>query len=255
MDVSPQRIHGDRGVYNPTKLTVLNLYSYCTIIIMHASLLLLALNVLPALACLPGGAEKPIRRNVPRGLSTPKDGMRLIKTTPEDPGSWYTEDEKFEHFVSQHLHFVDATETADLESLGFQSFAALADLPTSLSKQAVVTPLLSQVTTSNIAGWLTPFTTYNNRYYKSTTGAQASTWLFNTVKTVVAGTNISVTQYTHSAFTQKSIIARIPGTSADKIVIGAHLDSVGSTATGRSPGADDNASGSVLAPFLSPFLR
>lgn len=56
---------------------------------------------------------------------------------------------------------------------------------------------------------------FYNRYYRSTYGTQAATWLFNQVKTVAAANSaITVTQFTHS-FSQPSIIVKIPGTSSD----------------------------------------
>ncbi|KAJ2990374.1 hypothetical protein NUW58_g2980 [Xylaria curta] len=45
---------------------------------------------------------------------------------------------------------------------------------------------------------------------------------------------------------QPSVIATIPGASAEVVIVSAHYDSVGSTTSGRAPGADDNASGVVV---------
>lgn len=55
---------------------------------------------------------------------------------------------------------------------------------------------------------------------------------------------ITVSQFTHS-YSQPSIIARIPGASSSLVVVGAHFDSTGGSATARGPGADDNGSGVV----------
>ena len=62
--------------------------------------------------------------------------------------------------------------------------------------------------------------------------------------TVASNPAIVVTQFTHS-FTQPSIIARIPGTSSNLIIVGGHFDSTGGSSTARGPGADDNGSGVV----------
>lgn len=54
-----------------------------------------------------------------------------------------------------------------------------------------------------------------------------------------AGANpaISVTRFSHS-FNQPSVIAKIPGSSSDALVIvGAHLDSTGGSSSARGPGA------------------
>lgn len=52
---------------------------------------------------------------------------------------------------------------------------------------------------------------------------------------------------THSGFSQKSVIAKIAGSnpSAPVVIFGAHLDSTAGSTTARSPGADDNGSGST----------
>jgi bacterial leucyl aminopeptidase len=64
--------------------------------------------------------------------------------------------------------------------------------------------------------------------------------------TSVASANplITVTKFTHS-FNQPSIIAKIPGTTSDLVIVGAHYDSTGGSSTARGPGADDDGSGVV----------
>ena len=76
--------------------------------------------------------------------------------------------------------------------------------------------------------------------------------MYSTVVDVAsANSAITVKQFTHS-YNQPSVIASIPGTSTEVVVISAHYDSIGSTTSGRAPGADDNASVSLsLSP--SPF--
>lgn len=97
--------------------------------------------------------------------------------------------------------------------------------------------------TTNLLPFLLP--SFYNRYYRSSYGTQASTWLFNQVKSTVASNPvITVSQFTHS-FSQPSIIARIPGTSSNLIIVGGHFDSTGGSSTARGPGADDNGSGVV----------
>lgn len=50
----------------------------------------------------------PSRRDVVRAR---EEGLRLVKTSDEDPGGWVTEDEKFEQFTSKKIGFVDITDT------------------------------------------------------------------------------------------------------------------------------------------------
>ncbi|KAL8744137.1 MAG: hypothetical protein Q9184_008031, partial [Pyrenodesmia sp. 2 TL-2023] len=83
---------------------------------------------------------------------------------------------------------------------------------------------------------------FYNRYYRSSYGTQSSTWLFDQVKSIAASNAaIRVSQFTHS-YAQPSIIARIPGTSPNLVVVGAHFDSTGGSSTARGPGAVDNGS-------------
>lgn len=108
--------------------------------------------------------------------------------------------------------------------------------PTKPSHQSEVKPLIEKATIENLKTWLTKLSSFHNRYYRSNYGTQSSQWLFETVKGVVDGKG-NVTTFKHS-FNQPSVIATIPGSSSGTIVIGAHQDSVGTSASGRAPGAD-----------------
>ncbi|KAM7190220.1 putative peptidase family M28 [Naviculisporaceae sp. PSN 640] len=182
-------------------------------------------------------------------------GLRLIKTSPEDPGKWVTDAEKMTMSVKGQ-HFIDITDITDPEVLAILSTpddveaekvaVRAITYPSSPSKQSTANPLISQVSTTNPQSWLQTLTSYNNRHYKSTTGTQSATWLFNTVKSVAAANSaITVRQFTHSAFNQPSIIATIPGTSSNLVIVGAHFDSTAGSTSARAPGADDNGSGTV----------
>jgi bacterial leucyl aminopeptidase len=99
--------------------------------------------------------------------------------------------------------------------------------------------------TSNLA----TLTAYNTRYYTTTTGAQAATWIQSTMKTLAGSrTDINVTAFKHS-WTQTSTIVKIAGTTATTpvTIIGAHMDSINlnSPSSGRAPGADDDGTGVV----------
>jgi len=99
--------------------------------------------------------------------------------------------------------------------------------------------------------WLNALANFYNRYYKGSYAASSATWMYDTVTSVAAAnTAITVKQFTHS-YSQPSVLAAIPGTSGKVVVVSAHYDSIGSTATGKAPGADDNASVSCLFCVLS----
>ncbi|KAI4249883.1 MAG: hypothetical protein L6R42_008876, partial [Xanthoria sp. 1 TBL-2021] len=105
-----------------------------------------------------------------------------------------------------------------------------------------VSPLKSSLLSVSI----NPTPSFYNRYYKSTYGTQSGTYLFNTVKSISApNPRITVSQFSHS-YAQPSIIARIPGTSPNLIIVSGHFDSTGGSSTARGPGAVDNASGCVV---------
>lgn len=113
---------------------------------------------------------------------------------------------------------------------------------------AEVTPLLAQMQSSRILSTIQSLSDFQNRYYTSSSGVSASTWLFNTWKQLAAGrSDVKVTQVRHTGWPQKSVSLVIQGsTNANEtVVLGGHLDSIasGSTDTMRAPGADDDASG------------
>jgi leucyl aminopeptidase len=98
---------------------------------------------------------------------------------------------------------------------------------------------------------IAPFTLFQNRFYNSTHGAESSKWLQDTVQGLITDSGApgaSVKAFAHK-FPQNSVIATIPGLSNATVVLGAHQDSVNWVGrdqnNNRSPGADDNASGSI----------
>ncbi|KAK3946897.1 hypothetical protein QBC32DRAFT_319473 [Pseudoneurospora amorphoporcata] len=194
---------------------------------------------------------------VPPAGAAKAAGLRLIKTSPGDKGTWVTEEQKITQYRNKRIGFVDITDITDASVLTALSnpdgapaksdFSAQAvTYPTAVSHQTQVNSLLSQVSTTNPQSWLLTLTNFYNRYYKSTYGTQAGTWLYDTIVSVAsANSAITVTKFTHS-WSQPSIIAKIPGTSSNLVIVSAHYDSTGGSSTARGPGADDNGSGVVV---------
>lgn len=118
-----------------------------------------------------------------------------------------------------------------------------------IDQQSVVNPLLGQMQASNIGQTIVDLSNFTNRYYQTSGGVAASDWLKQRWTTLANGrSDITVEQFTHAGWKQKSVIATIKGSdnSAEVIVIGGHLDSINqsnTSETGRAPGADDDASG------------
>jgi len=118
-----------------------------------------------------------------------------------------------------------------------------------IDNQTTVNAILPTMQASNIAQTIIDMSNFANRYYRTTNGANASNWLAQKWTSMAAGrSDISVAQFTHSGYNQKSVIMTINGTDngSEVIVMGGHLDSInmsGNGETSRSPGADDDASG------------
>ena len=118
--------------------------------------------------------------------------------------------------------------------------------------------------------YLTKLTSFNNRYYKSSTGKDASQYIFDTLSGVSSRvfsfcrpfsdlrsiripqfaqnrSDITISKFNHT-WTQFSVIARFEGESSGPVtIIGAHEDSINlsNPTNGRAPGADDDGSGTV----------
>lgn len=198
--------------------------------------------------------------------------LRLIKTSELDPGVWVTEEEKIVNYVSKKIGFIDITDITNattLERLStpqseLQSRAlAAVTYPSTLTHQTQANGFIASLSQTKPKAWLTTLTKYAmlpfgsskelrtnffsfyNRYYRSTYGTQAGTWLLTELKSIAsANPAITVTTFTHS-YSQPSIIVKIPGTSSNLIIVGAHYDSTGGSSTAKGPGADDNGSGVV----------
>ncbi|MGZ8294408.1 MAG: M20/M25/M40 family metallo-hydrolase [Telluria sp.] len=127
-----------------------------------------------------------------------------------------------------------------------------------ITNQATVGPLLEQMQEKNIADTIAGLTGFANRYYTSAPGIESSNWLKRKwIELAANRDNISIEQYAHVRYDQRSVIATIAGTdkAAEVVVMGAHLDTInllGTKDTTKAPGADDDASGVA---GLSEVLR
>lgn len=118
-----------------------------------------------------------------------------------------------------------------------------------ISNQSIVVPLLQQMQDGSIRETISGLTGFANRYYTSAPGIAASHWLKDKWTALANGrVHISVAQFAHIGYGQRSVIATIEGTdkAGEIIVLGAHLDSINLLGTRdgtKAPGADDDASG------------
>ncbi|KAI1417876.1 Zn-dependent exopeptidase [Hypoxylon sp. FL1857] len=160
-----------------------------------------------------------------------------------------TEEEKWA-LKNEGKSFIDITNHPNLASSSVKSASNVAAVayPSAMTQEDTVNGLIAKLNKTYVQEELTTFSEFFNRYYQSTYGKQASDWLLSEVQGVISESgaeNASAKPFTHS-WTQNSIIATIPGQSTDKIIVGAHLDSInGRNRSGRAPGADDDGSGSI----------
>jgi leucyl aminopeptidase len=114
-----------------------------------------------------------------------------------------------------------------------------------LDRAAVVKTVLPVLDRDRIRTTIGELSAMKNRYYRSETGAAASTWLRDRWRSFTKRRDVTIELF-DQGYPQKSVIMTIPGTTrADEvIVIGGHLDSISlGGKAGRAPGADDDASG------------
>ncbi|GAA5983252.1 hypothetical protein JCM10908_000213 [Rhodotorula pacifica] len=128
-------------------------------------------------------------------------------------------------------------------------------------------PLFKRLDQSNMRKFLSSFTAFRTRYYRSDTGAQSQKFLLGQVEQIAASNKdlkIDVREFKHS-WGQNSIIARFEPASEGGleelksnstggiVIIGAHQDSTNLLPFLGAPGADDDASGttSILSAFKS----
>lgn len=128
--------------------------------------------------------------------------------------------------------------------------AAIASRPVyKIDDQNTVTPMLNQMQDSNIGSTIVHLSSYTNRYYTSSHGQQASDWIASHWRQLAGSrSDVTVEQFAHSGWPQKSIILTIKGTDNPNeiLVLGGHMDSINQSGTSentRAPGADDDASG------------
>lgn len=123
--------------------------------------------------------------------------------------------------------------------------------PRKISFNDTVKALSKNLDKGNMKKNLEKFTSFHTRYYKSETGVESASWLYDQVKAVVSKSGATeygatVERFAHP-WGQPSIIARIPGKSNKTVVLSAHQDSINLFFPSllAAPGADDDGSGTV----------
>ncbi len=112
----------------------------------------------------------------------------------------------------------------------------------------VVQALMAGVQESNVRGTITSLAAFFTRYHTTQTGQDSANWIRNQWAGFAQGRpDVTVQLFAHPSATtpQPSVILTIQGATlpSEVVVLGAHQDSINGGATGRAPGADDDASG------------
>ncbi|KAF9932794.1 Leucine aminopeptidase 1 [Linnemannia zychae] len=179
------------------------------------------------------------------------EGMRLVQTAADEAPFWTTEKERLNMFRNS-IKYMDITDHQDLGASRLSTLSKLS-LPKTAVHQKKVARYVDQLSTANMEVALKEFTTFHTRYYKSETGKQSAQWLYKQISDLIeeseADSDVSIRKFQHN-WDQFSIIARFEGKddslSNEPVIIGAHQDSVNMwLPILRSPGADDDGSGTV----------
>ena len=133
-----------------------------------------------------------------------------------------------------------------------QSYALAPFALPQVEYRAEVAQALGQVEPENMRAWVKWFSSFPNRYNKSTEPNEFVNQFYLKLEQVLAGASdlagVELEMVPHSTTKQHSLRVRVLGVTRPEeiIVLGGHLDSInGSSSTNMlAPGADDNASGS-----------
>jgi bacterial leucyl aminopeptidase len=145
----------------------------------------------------------------------------------------------------QRIKFIDVT---DGYYTSFNPRPHTTNFPTTAKEGKTVSQMFASIDMDEMRDFLTKFTSFHTRYYKSLSGFRSAKWLHDTLTDLSNSTSYSVNYFTHT-WAQPSVIARIEGDGRkDAVILSAHLDSVNGENPwyGRSPGADDDGSGTCI---------
>ncbi|BGP16500.1 hypothetical protein JCM10213_001163 [Rhodosporidiobolus nylandii] len=220
-----------------------------------AASLVHSLNLADTLAALPRGHQLRLKEYM---AALPE--KRLVKLAEDGEAMEITEGEK-SLLVMAGQHFIDVTDEQDLLTV------AVADKKPFPSKLTYNTsdlqPLFDNISLYKMKEFLTSFTGFRTRHYRSDTGKQSQQFLLGQIRQIAKKNKdlkIRISEFQHP-WGQNSIIARFEpkaasaseSTSDSIVIVSAHQDSTNLLPFLAAPGADDDGSGttSLLAAFAS----
>ncbi|KAG0242969.1 Leucine aminopeptidase 1 [Actinomortierella wolfii] len=184
---------------------------------------------------------------------TSADDRRLIQVAADKAPVWMTERERLQ-LLRDNVNYMDITDAQELGQQRSHLMGTKKPLPTELRHQRQFAKYVDNLSTANMEVKLARFTEFKTRYYKSQTGAESAKWLYKQISDLIEESDtadVSVRRFKHDGWDQFSIIARFDGRddslANEPVIIGAHQDSVNMWLPmwGRSPGADDDGSGTI----------
>lgn len=180
---------------------------------------------------------------------------RLIKFSENDSGTLMSPEDVDMLTISERSHFMDVTEHPS----PIISKATLSPVVGKLRQEKLVDELAKLVSEANLNSTIGHLSSYFTRYYTTDTGVSAVNWLLSKYQEIVASLpparreRFSCSLFKHTAYPQPSLICKFKGKTLpdESVIIGGHIDSTAGGPTVRSPGADDDATGSstVLETF------
>lgn len=122
--------------------------------------------------------------------------------------------------------------------------------PTNTTQKSIVGPLLEEIDIERVKSNLAKFTSFYTRYYKSSTGFDSANWLYDTINEILSilpSKAYTVQKVKHNGWDQYSIVVSLVGEKKEKVIVGAHQDSINLLFPNLlgAPGADDDGSGTV----------
>ncbi|WVQ84463.1 hypothetical protein IAT38_006615 [Cryptococcus sp. DSM 104549] len=186
------------------------------------------------------------------GFSLDLKELRLVQFAHDEPPVWITELEKIEA-KAKGLRFFDITETP---SLGFSSYLLPSaanvkySYPTPGNYTKEIKSYIKSLDIDHMKEFLTKFSSFRTRYYRSDTGKESQQFLLGKLKEITKPhSGISIKEFPHP-WGQNSIIVRFaPEKKKDEkapvTIVGAHQDSTNSWPFLPAPGADDDGSGTT----------
>jgi leucyl aminopeptidase len=175
----------------------------------------------------------------------------------EDHEQWMTQDEIFD-LHKKGIKFIDVTnEWQELDVLPSTLTSDMLAIPSKPAHKKRVKSLISNIDQAEMKNFLVAFSGFHTRYFRSNAGTLSAAWLYDQCTMLIekadeAKVNLTVREFDHS-WKQPSIIVRMEPANITNneqhgiLVLSAHQDSINqwSPFLGRSPGADDDGSGTT----------